>query len=203
MTDTRRRQLARSAAQGDLDARVRLLLERVRAGELPLERVRLAAWLGDARALAVVGAGSVRPEPEDISAWLLELAGHGSREAVVRALVLSGLALRARAEGGPPEELAATEVFRRWAEHPVGDAALAKEGKRMASRSARRAGGRLPLLLCAWAVELAGSEADSWVDLARKMLTEWARLTGDDDPRPGMREALLPWALGVGVLPRP
>lgn len=195
MADSRRRALTRLAAQGDVSAEARLLLERVRAGELPLERVRLAAWLGDAHALAVVGVSAVRPEPDELLPWLLDLAGHGSREAVVRALVLGGLALRTRAEGDPPEVLAAMEVFRCWAEHPVGDHELAKEAKRMAARAARRAGGRLPLLLCAWAVELADTAEDAWVNTAQRRMTEWARLAGNDDPRPVVREALMPWAL--------
>jgi hypothetical protein len=46
VTDQRLRDLERDAAHGDLHARGRLLLERVRVGDLTQERLRLAAYLG-------------------------------------------------------------------------------------------------------------------------------------------------------------
>jgi hypothetical protein len=47
VTDQRLRDLERDAARGDLHAQARLLLERVRVGDLTDERLRLAAYLGD------------------------------------------------------------------------------------------------------------------------------------------------------------
>lgn len=47
MADQRRRDAERAADQGDQDAAARLLLERVRAGELTHERLLLAAYLDD------------------------------------------------------------------------------------------------------------------------------------------------------------
>ena len=47
MSDSRLRELERLAALGDREARVRLLAERVRGGDLPRERLALAAYLGD------------------------------------------------------------------------------------------------------------------------------------------------------------
>ena len=44
MADERLRQLEREAATGDGQARAKLLLERVRLGELSEERLRLAAY---------------------------------------------------------------------------------------------------------------------------------------------------------------
>ncbi len=55
MVDTRLRRLERSASQGDVQARVRVLCERQRTGDLDEERLRLAAYLGDAAARLLLG----------------------------------------------------------------------------------------------------------------------------------------------------
>lgn len=55
MTDQRLRDLERDAAHGDLQAQVRLPLERVRVGDLTEERLRLAAYLGDEVACLALG----------------------------------------------------------------------------------------------------------------------------------------------------
>lgn len=60
MTDQRLRDLERDAAHGDLQARARLLLERVRVGELTEDKLRLAAHLGDEAACAALGTGGQR-----------------------------------------------------------------------------------------------------------------------------------------------
>lgn len=53
--DTRLRSLERAAALGDEDAKVGLLVHRVRAHEIPARRVEMAAYLGDAVALQARG----------------------------------------------------------------------------------------------------------------------------------------------------
>lgn len=55
MSDERLRQLEREAASGDVEARTRLLLERLRAGELTEERLKFAAHLGDEAAQQATG----------------------------------------------------------------------------------------------------------------------------------------------------
>ncbi len=197
MTDARVRAVSRAAAQGDPAARAALLLERVRTGELSTEQLRLAAWLGDDHARAVVGHEVVRPQPNELLKWLLDLTEVGTREAVVRALASVGTSQIAK--DASPDVAKAVALVQRWVEHPESDAALAKEVAHMASRAARRSRrGPSPTLLCAWAAEIAGSPADRWVRIARTRLTRWSAIA-TDDPRPAIRQALLPWALGSSV----
>lgn len=63
MTDARRRARERAAEdeQGDVAARARALTERVRAGDLTPERLRLAAHLGDPPARVALGADAPKP----------------------------------------------------------------------------------------------------------------------------------------------
>jgi hypothetical protein len=62
VTDHRLRSLGRDAAQGDLQAQARLLLERVRVGDLLEEWLRLAAFLGDDAARVAAGNSTKRYE---------------------------------------------------------------------------------------------------------------------------------------------
>jgi hypothetical protein len=195
MTDARLRAVSRAAARGDPTAHIALLLERVRAGELSTERLQLAAWLGDDHARAVVGPDLVRPQPDELLPWLLCLTEIGSREAVVRALAAVGTSQIAK-HPTSPAVAKAVSLIRRWIEQPVGDTTLAAAAARLSSRAARRSRrGASPTLLCAWAAQLAGSPADRWFRLARRRLTRWSEIASED-PRPRIRLALLPWALG-------
>lgn len=71
MPDERTRNLERAAAQGDVDAEAKLLLERVRAGDLFEERLKLAAYLG--HEAAVVALDSPGPPSASLSEALLGL----------------------------------------------------------------------------------------------------------------------------------
>lgn len=200
MTDGRLRAASRAVAQGEPFARARLLLESVRAGQLTEGQLRVAAWLGDADAVAV-GGGLVKGQPDQLLPWLLELAGFGTREPVVRALASVGLARADNARRGPEMEVA-VGVIRRWLEQPFVDHSLCDAAARLAARAARRSPrGASALLLCAWAIHLASSPAGRWNRLARQRLTRWASLSNDADPRPVIRQALLPWALGERFSP--
>lgn len=84
MGDRGRRQHERAAAT-DVDAAARLLVERVRAGELPQRRLQLAALLGDAVARRAVGQEAAAPV-QALDAWLHDLAEWG-HEAVARAAI--------------------------------------------------------------------------------------------------------------------
>lgn len=70
MSDASRREAERDAAGGDPQAAARLLVERVRAGDLPAERLELAAHLGDAAARLALG---VTPAGRRLGPWLDEL----------------------------------------------------------------------------------------------------------------------------------
>lgn len=66
--DQRLRDLERAAADGDGDARLRLLAERVRAGVITPRHLRVAAWLGDPiaarlRASDALFRGADEPDP--------------------------------------------------------------------------------------------------------------------------------------------
>lgn len=70
MTDQRLRDLERDAASGDLQTQARLLLERVRVGQLTEERLRLAAYLGDEAARVALDA-----DPAAVPAAIEDLLG--------------------------------------------------------------------------------------------------------------------------------
>lgn len=55
MADQRLQQLRRAWDEGDLEAQARLLCERMRAGELAEERMRLAALLGHSSSSQIIG----------------------------------------------------------------------------------------------------------------------------------------------------
>lgn len=71
VTDQRLRHFERDAAHGDLQAQARLLLERVRIGDLTEERLRLAAHLGD-EAANLAGTGGMEAT-QNLRTWLREL----------------------------------------------------------------------------------------------------------------------------------
>jgi hypothetical protein len=75
--------LERTAAQGDAAARTSLLAERLRLGELPRERVRLAAHLGDPAAREVLGGDAPTPDLH-LPRWLAAL---GDKALGARALM--------------------------------------------------------------------------------------------------------------------
>lgn len=75
MADEDLRALERAASGGDVDAEARLLQERVRAGELTEERLRLAAWLGREAACSASGESPVPTDglgPELVRKWWVQ-----------------------------------------------------------------------------------------------------------------------------------
>jgi hypothetical protein len=75
VSDADRRLLERTAQAGDLQAEARLLLARVRDGELAEERLRLAALLGDPAAREACAPLDLA-EPS-LHAWCAAIAAHG------------------------------------------------------------------------------------------------------------------------------
>lgn len=76
MTDRQLRQLEREAASGDVEAKAKLLLGRVRIGDLTEERLRLAAHLGDEASWDAL-AGNVSGA-EDLEEWVWALHEFGA-----------------------------------------------------------------------------------------------------------------------------
>lgn len=95
------RNLGRDAAAGGLEAEVRLLRQRLRAGTLSMDRVELAAYCGDRAASEVArDQGRAEVDPED---WAQELTRWGDEPlAKARELALE----QALATLGEPEESA-------------------------------------------------------------------------------------------------
>ncbi|MCO5168334.1 MAG: hypothetical protein M9894_18500 [Planctomycetes bacterium] len=135
--DERLRGLERQAAH-DPEAAPRLLLERVRRGELPEERLELAGHLGHPAARQALGLGDEVHATLDLTVFLADLAPWGG-VIVVRGLCAAGaealprFAAQAPDDGRPGAALAAAAA---WADRPGPETALAA---RAAGRGAERA----------------------------------------------------------------
>lgn len=146
MTDQRLRGLERDASHGDLHARARLLLERVRVGDLPEERLRLAAYLGDEVATLVLGpAAPTSTLPTEIDTWARSLAPFGQETSVRAALGVANefmAAWRARwpDDDRPRLAIRAAESWLRCpcSEHGLAAAAPAAEARNAATAVAGR-----------------------------------------------------------------
>jgi hypothetical protein len=196
VVDERLRHLEREAAGGDLDTRARWLLDRVRAGRLPGDRLQLAAWLGDAAARLAVGeeplarAARTKRDP-----WTQTLAGWG-KEALVRAgLVVAKDELRHwrrhhKADAALPGLLDAVEA---WAACPCDLCAVRVDeaaGDRLPAPRDNRSSRALAQVLSVAGIVRAGSASD-WTASA-------VRALGESPPLPvrdAIREALVPWVL--------
>jgi hypothetical protein len=88
MADARLQQLRRAWDEGDLDAQVRLLRERMRTGELSEERVRVVAVVGWKPACLVLGREADRPV-----GLILESLERESQETRVRVAIAATRAL--------------------------------------------------------------------------------------------------------------
>lgn len=116
MTDERRRELERS---DDVEDRARLLVERVRAGDLAADRLRLAAYLGHAGARLAVEGESWEPPTGGLRAWVSGLVRYG-KEARVRA----ALAICEAVVVEPRGEVEPTRPWRRVGEPDFARAAV-------------------------------------------------------------------------------
>ncbi|MBX3472327.1 MAG: hypothetical protein KF878_36210 [Planctomycetes bacterium] len=115
--DERRRDRERAAAQGDLAAAVEALRHRLRAGELPEERLELLVFLGDEVAAAALGR-VVDPWPtdeqerrtraRDLARWGTECLGRAGA-----ALARAGLSLN-----GDERVRAAADAIDLWVSCP-------------------------------------------------------------------------------------
>lgn len=105
MADEGLQRLRRAARAGDAEAEARLLLARVRAGQLAPERLGLAAHLGAPAARALVG-------EERGGTWALGLWAFGA-EAVVRAGIAAARA-RLAAEPDGARTALAVELLEAW-----------------------------------------------------------------------------------------
>lgn len=213
MSDSRLRALAREVALGGgLDARVRLLVERARTGDLALSRLRLAAYLRDPAARRALAADVPRA-PGDLARALAGLSSYGG-DACLRAAVAVGRA-------ADPELIAERRLGLRalldalslWLDCPCGD------HEREIRRTVRHAeGGHAVAPVLLWAATCVVDRVEgttalrSWrqlwdpqtprrVDWSDELYWDSTRRPHDfvaDDPedvRRVLRERLVPWAL--------
>lgn len=149
MTDTHLRQLERAANQGDVEARARLLCERVRMGDLSEDRVRLAAYLGDPGARLHLGEQA--PELPAIRAraglelnqrrWVTGLRAYG-KEWLVRAaaaVAVSRLEAWSRWDETDDRPRRALAAARAWIRCPCDAHARAADGAHDAALGAAQA----------------------------------------------------------------
>lgn len=213
--DATLRELTRASATGDVDARARLLRQRVRLGRLGAERLALAARLGDGAARLAGGRSSSRSAGEQaLGAWVAGLrppTGDGwpadARDVYARVALGAARAVLpvwTRRRPADPRAARAVEALARWIEHPcprhaeaAGEAGLAVEAvaptalERLVSLGRLREA-QLALQRAAWtplAPEPGATAAASAAACA-------ARATSAEAVRTAVREALLPWALG-------
>lgn len=212
--DDRARGFERRAHAGDLDARARALWERVRRGEVELDRLRLAAHVGDPVSRLALG-GAAPPPPADVHACARGLEAWGKEVLVRAALAAAGRALhlfdadddlRAWSRQGV-EHVAA------WLLGPVESRQATEAEVQVHGRAAPRLSERDPRQEAIRAVQAAAAMVASRARSrpARDAVASAARaldLEGRvDDPEGevagALRDALAAWALGEGDPARP
>lgn len=153
MSDARRRLLERAAAGGDPGAAARGLAEEVRRGALAPAHLRLAAYLGDERAVAALGSDT--PDAAGAAALLVQLLDErrltaaGLRVAAHLGDPAARRAVEHEADPRPPEAV----PLRSWAldgallaEREVMARVAAEAARAVVGRAARAGEGVLALL---------------------------------------------------------
>jgi hypothetical protein len=204
MSDDRLREVEREAALGDQAAQARLLVERVRRGRLELERLRLAAWLGDPTARLALGAdkddgsSSGRRARVRRDGWTVALAAWGQEALVRAAYVVASESMRHwkrhyRDDTRLPGVLHAVGA---WISCPCAPCAAAigraiefaplPEGKDNRS-------GRAKWHVVNVAEAARATQDDAWTRFALEVIGE----SPASQVREAIRVALVPWALAV------
>ncbi|MCO5167628.1 MAG: hypothetical protein M9894_14870 [Planctomycetes bacterium] len=187
--DDRLQDLRRRVAQGEPGARVALLAERVRTGDITRERLELAAYVGDDDARQLC-AGMVLDSSAALTDWYAGMLRFGPEAAVRSGLALLALAREPAGEGTS----AALALLERWALCPCADHA---ESARVSVWTGPRDpddDGDTRLVCVLMLAEDAGRRPS-----ARYVTLEWARNrqgATDDDVRAAIRNEVAPWALG-------
>ena len=207
MADERLQQLRRAWDEGDLEAKVRLLRERMRAGELSEERVRLAAWLGDTAARLSLS-GTVPAAPKGLLGMVRGLPGfpRTDAEAFARVQESDGVtplfwqvgarlgiaaARLSRARSGEPDPITAAEE---WVLCPCG------AHRKAAARATTHVVGEYSRTLrveqiLAHAADLARQPRG--VEGLWRSLDQARREAGSKALREALVAELVPWALGL------
>ncbi|MCO5164948.1 MAG: hypothetical protein M9894_01075 [Planctomycetes bacterium] len=201
MSDAQARDLARRARQGDVDAAVRLIAERRRAGTLTRERVWIAAALGDEAARRVEGVPYDEACEPQAMRWVSWTASQGPEVTARMAAAALEVAWRETSfccfvPAARGFVLEARALLAAWLED------AAREGLtgrlRAAARPPADAGGH-PCIEVARSALLAVGAPRPYVCV--EALTRAVRLAGEATSerqvRVGIRDAVVPWALGL------
>lgn len=202
MGDDRRRELERSAAQGDLAARAGLLRERVRVGELREERLSLAAYLEDEASLAALG-GPPLVGAADLEDWVGGLAPWGT-EAVLRAAVAAARSALPAWESRPEAELQrpreaprrAIDAAAEWLRCPCADHAADAE---RAALVIAWPGQPAPVVAATWAaLSVSHGRRGQEGETAQRAVRAARQAVGAPALRAQIRADLVAWALAAG-----
>lgn len=198
MTDARLRQLERrwreSGAERD---HARYLVERLRTGELSLERARLAAHLGEPAAREALGLDDEPADPGGQRAWAVALGSWRGQVAARAALAAARLVLPVFDRGLNPDPrprraLRAAElcVVCPCDGHTARAAAAGEHAEAVAHDDAGTA---------VWeAVRATLGPASEVLGALEAAVVAAGRVTSVVAVRAAIREALVPWALGYG-----
>lgn len=198
MTDAARREAERDASAGDLHAAARLLVERVRSGDLPQERLELAAHLRDPAACLALGR-ELTPVTV-LGAWADEVEGWGEEArarlcvAAVTAVVPPWRWLRPADEVFP----LAVEALRRGLDRPPELEACRERLLSIGGLPDERARDALRALAEALAVveALHGPGTRGWLTASAAVrAAAGAYVGGLDGFVAALRADLLPWVL--------
>jgi hypothetical protein len=204
MSDDLLRDMERSAALGDPVAQARLLVERARRGRLEPERLRLAAWLGDATARLATGDDSdegwpafLRPKGRKDD-WTRTLASWG-QEVVVRAAYVvahDGMRHWRRHHRDDPALPGVLDAVAAWLRCPCAPCAeqvgrAVDDDAIPESKDNRSGRAKWHVFNVAHAVR--GTRAEAWTRCALEVIGE----SPATQVREAIRDALVPWALGL------
>ncbi len=209
MSDDLLRDMERSAALGDPVAQARLLVERVRRGRLEPERLRLAAWLGDATARLATGDDSDEARPAHLRPphmrpkgrkddWTRTLATWG-QEALVRAayvVAADGMRHWRRHYRDDPALPGVLDAVAAWLRCPCAPCAeqvgrTVEDDAIPESKDNRSGRAKWHVFNVAHAAR--STRADSWTRCALEVIGE----SPATQVREAIRAALVPWALGL------
>lgn len=204
MSDDLLRHVERSATLGDPVAQARLLVERVRHGRLDPARLRLAAWLGDPTARLATADDSDEARPPHLRPkgrkddWTRTLAGWG-QEALVRAAhVVASESMRhwRRHYRDDPTLPGVLDAVAAWLGCPC--APCAEQVRRAAEADAIPEGrdnrsGRAKWHVLNVAEAAHATRSEAWTRCALEVIGE----SPATQVREAIREALVPWALGL------
>jgi hypothetical protein len=199
-----------AAARGDDASRVRLLVERLRTGDLSEERLRLAIYLGDEVARGALPAPAPELDP-DLGHWVRHLWPWGQDVCVRAGIAAAELLLAERSQGDHGPLIDAVTAARAWALCPcLACLGRVREVRARASAVLERrqrdprwddpawADAQGTILTQVHAIVRTVSESLGWGRHAEHVARTAATATSLEQARAAVRDALMPIALGLG-----